>query len=298
MSEKSRITKTQLLLILAGVVVIVLILLAPTHESHLRDKMSESAHAMDEHEHEHDNDHDADTLAAAEANALDKVEVDSVLANKFEILENNAESASNDADITIWYDTLVNLSIANRLPSYAAKYAKRKAMAVPTERNWMASGDIYFKSFQLSKKKNESMLKGAIAAYEKVLEIDPKNLDAKTSLGVAYVEGASVLGEMPMKGIGLLQEVLNSDPKNVNALTNMGYFAIQSGQYDKAIERFRTVLEIEPKNAEAYIYLSDVYLSMGEKEKGIETLEKFKELQNNPLVDQQVDDYIKKIRSN
>ena len=77
----------------------------------------------------------------------------------------------------------------------------------------------------------------------------------------------------------------------------MGYFAIQSGQFDIAIERFETVLNIDPKNAEAYIYLTDIYLSQENIEKGIETLEKYKTLVNDPLVKQQVDDYIKEIKN-
>ena len=93
----------------------------------------------------------------------------------------------------------------------------------------------------------------------------------------------------------MLLEVVNKDPKNVDALTNLGYFAIQSGQYEKAIERFNTVLEIDPNNAEAFIYLTDTYLSQGEKEKGIETLEKYKALVDDPLVIQQVDAYIEEL---
>ena len=92
--------------------------------------------------------------------------------------------------------------------------------------------------------------------------------------------------------------MLNIDPENVNALTNLGYFAIQSGQYDKAIERFEKVLQIDSLNAEAYLYLTDVYLSQDEVEKGIETLEEYKKMVNDPLVKKQVDDYIKEIKTN
>ena len=195
------------------------------------------------------------------------------------------------------YDSLIHFSIKRNLPPLVAQYTEKKAMAVPTEVNWMLAGDNYFKAFRLSKDKPKELVSTAIQNYERVLELNPENLDAQTSIGVAYVEGASQLGVMPMKGIGILKEVLNKDPKNVNAITNLGYFAIQSGQYEKAIERFESVLSIDPQNAEAYIYLTDVYLSQDNVEKGIETLEKYKSLVNDPLVKKQVDDYIKEIRN-
>ena len=101
-----------------------------------------------------------------------------------------------------------------------------------------------------------------------------------------------------MKGIGMLRDVLKIDPENVDAITNLGYFAIQSGQYDKAIERFEQVLKLDPNNAEAYLYLADVYLSQGDNEKGIEYLKKYRDIMNDPIVDQRVDQYIEEIRSN
>jgi cytochrome c-type biogenesis protein CcmH/NrfG len=140
-------------------------------------------------------------------------------------------------------------------------------------------------------------VEGAIRNYEKVLELNPDNLQAQTAIGVASVEGSSQLGVMPMKGIGILKEVLNKDPENVDAMTNLGYFAIQSGQFEKAVERFEKVLSIDPQNAEAYIYLTDAYLSQEKIEKGVETLEKYKSLVDDPLVKKQVDDYIKEIKN-
>jgi tetratricopeptide (TPR) repeat protein len=80
-------------------------------------------------------------------------------------------------------------------------------------------------------------------------------------------------------------------------MTNLGYFAIQSGQFEKAVERFEEVLIIDPNNAEAYIYLTDAYLSQEKIEKGIETLEKYKSLVDDPIVIKQVEDYINEIRN-
>jgi len=287
LSSKSNTRLTQLLLILAGVVVIALILFAPERKS---DQKKEQELAVDSHEgHDH---------AEGEGHEDEVAEKPEALPEGVKELEQQAEKVSDvDTKLNL-YDSLISISIREKRPNLVAKYSKKKAMAVSTENNWMLAGDNYFKAFRLSKNQSQEMLNGAIAAYEKVQEINPDNLDAKTAIGVAYVEGASLTGQPPMRGIGILQEVLNIDPENVNALTNLGYFAIQSGQYDKAIERFEKVLQIDSLNAEAYLYLTDVYLSQDEVEKGIETLEEYKKMVNDPLVKKQVDDYIKEIKTN
>lgn len=283
------IKKSQLLLILAGVVVFILIYLAPRQESTTSAKNTEAvneSHAGHNHaEGEHlEKDDYFNKLSEEDRKYLDE-------------LSAQAEEAKDESLKSSIYDSLISFSIKRGVPPLVASYTEKKAEAIPSEANFMLAGDNFFKAFRLSSEKPKELIANAIKNYQKVLEINPNNLKAETAMGVASVEGSSQLGLMPMKGIGILKEVLNKDPKNVDALTNLGYFAIQSGQYEKAIERFETVLQIEPRNAEAYIYLTDVYLSQDKVEEGIETLEKYKSLVEDPLVKQQVDDYIKEIRN-
>lgn len=300
----SKTFKIQLLLILAGVFLALVLWLAPRHESTDDPEVTEdellTENAGENHLHDAAEDHDHPPAGSeAETNIWTKrLEENPELKVK---LENAAKQAQKIADVQSRldaYDSLIQLSIEENLPPYVALYSKKKAETVSTPNNWVMAGDRYFKAFRLSKNRSKAMLEGAVEAYQKALDMEPELLEAKTALGVAYVEGAALLGQMPMKGIGMLKEVLNIDPENVDALTNLGYFAIQSGQYEKAIERFEQVLSIDPRNAEAYLYLTDVYLSQGKKEKGIETLEQYKSLMDDPLVNQQVDRYIKEIRSN
>ena len=119
-----------------------------------------------------------------------------------------------------------------------------------------------------------------------------------TSLGVCYVEGASALGQPPMKGVGMLKNVLQIDPKNIDALINLGYFSTKSGQYDKAIERYNQVLEIDPEFSDAYLYLSDVYLQMGKNEEAANYLEEFMRFIDAPEGRKELEIYIEKIRNN
>ena len=270
--------KLQLLLILAGVLVGILLYFAPRQEGSAEDTMvSKVEETHDEHEG-----HDHSDLSEKE------LELSAQQTELIESLEKRAEQVSDLETKLVLYDSLIEYSLKNKFAPLVAKYTEEKAKLVATETNWMLAGDNYFKAFRLSKNQSKPMALKALSSYEEVLALNPENLDAQTAKGVVYVEASQALGEMPMKGIGILQEVLNKDPKNINALTNLGYFAIQSGQFEKAIERFETILLIDPENAEAYLYLTDIYLSQDDKKKGIETLEKYKSLVKDPLVKKQV----------
>ena len=60
-----------------------------------------------------------------------------------------------------------------------------------------------------------------------------------------------VSGENPMEGILALRALAESDPPNVDAVVWLGIFGIQSGQLDKARERFSEALTLEPGHLEA-----------------------------------------------
>lgn len=70
---------------------------------------------------------------------------------------------------------------------------------------------------------------------------------------VALVQGAS-----PMEGIMKLREILEKDSTNVEAILYMGLFSVQSGQLDKARERFESVLQYEPEQLDAHWQLGQL----------------------------------------
>ncbi len=282
----SKANRQKLLIIAAGFLIGVLLVLAPDRKSDAVDANEDAAEMEHDHDHEIEASESSDFFAM---DSLDQVFVDEQL--------RAIESSDNLDQQFALYDSLIKFGVRNNYPPLIAKLSERKAQLKPTEVNWMLAGDNYFKAFRLSKNQDADMIGKAIEGYKKVLSINPDNLAAETAIGVAYVEGAAQMGEMPMKGIGILKEVLNKDPENIDALTNLGYFAIQSGQYEKAVERFETVLSIDPNHAEAYIYLTDIYLSQDQVDKGIETLEKYKSMVKDPLVKQQVSEYITEIRN-
>lgn len=63
---------------------------------------------------------------------------------------------------------------------------------------------------------------------------------------------AKVSGETPMEGILELRQLAESTPPNLDAVMWLGRFSVQSGQLDKARERFNQVIDATPDRVEAY----------------------------------------------
>ena len=90
----------------------------------------------------------------------------------------------------------------------------------PALKNWMAV------------RKPEICLKGRLA-------LNPDNDSTKIGLGATYIFGST--GAEPqevMKGIQQILEVARRDSLNMYAQFMLGLGGIESGQFDKAIERF------------------------------------------------------------
>jgi tetratricopeptide (TPR) repeat protein len=168
----------------------------------------------------------------------------------------------------------------------AALYEEQLAEAENTYAAWLKAGDNFTEAYQ---NVTDSLLQPglvgkAINAYQQALAKDSTGLDARTGLGIAYVSGSM----NPMQGIQLLKGVTDEDPKNVKANTSLGLFSIKTGQFDKAIERFKTVLSVK-EGPEAWFYLASCYESLGQKQEAINAYLKSKELAADPGLSRYVD---------
>lgn len=97
-----------------------------------------------------------------------------------------------------------------------------------------------------------------------------------------------------MAGIAILREVVAKEPKNVEANKTLGLFSLQSRQFDKAIDRFKTVIEQKP-DAESYFYLATGYENIGMKSDAIAAFQKSKELASDPSLSQFIDKRIEEL---
>ena len=129
--------------------------------------------------------------------------------------------------------------------------------------------------------------------YQKAVDKDAKNVDAKIQLAACFVEE----GKDPMKGIGMLREVEKTDSNNVKLQLTFAFFSVKSQQWDKAIKRFNKVLEIDPLYIEAYLHLADAYEQQGQTNKTIEMLQKYASLTEDAMAKQEVLKYIEQLKS-
>ena len=103
---------------------------------------------------------------------------------------------------------------------------------------------------------------------------DAEQLTALPTEAVATddpVEAAvqKVSGENPMEGILALRALAESNPPNVDAVVWLGIFGIQSGQLDKARERFSEALTLEPGHLEATWQLAMLDMEEGAYDRAV-----------------------------
>jgi tetratricopeptide (TPR) repeat protein len=100
-----------------------------------------------------------------------------------------------------------------------------------------------------------------------------------------------------MEGIQMLRNIAEKDPKNTQAQFYLGIFSLQTGQFEKAKERFETVLNIEPNSLEAHLYYSDALAQLGETESAIKELETASGLTDNEELKNQINKRIEQLKN-
>nr|MBC7613280.1 tetratricopeptide repeat protein [Pseudopedobacter sp.] len=220
-----------------------------------------------------------------------KQSINASLAADIEKLEAQLKNTSGSDAIKIQEEIAKKWDDVNQ-PAPAAFAYEAIAEVQPTYENWLIAGDRFTDGYQNFRDTTATagLLNKAINAYNKALEINPNSLDAKTGLGTAYVKGT----QNPMQGIQLLLGVVKEDPKNVRANMNLGLFSMKSGQFQKAVDRFKTVNEVKP-SPEAWFYLATSYENLGQKSEAILAYQKAKELAADPSLTQFVDNKIKEL---
>lgn len=233
----------------------------------------------------------AANLSVEEVSETAKSALDANLARQINDLETELESAAPEAKLKVEKELAQKWDDVNQ-PAPAALYSEQVAQAESSFPNWLKTGDLFTAAYQNTQDSTMQpvLVQKAINAYQKALSIQPSSLDAKTGLGAAYVSGTN----NPMEGIQLLLGVVKEDPKNIKANLNLGLFSMRSGQYDKAVNRFKTVIDQKP-DPEAWFYLASSYENLGMKSEAIAAYEKSKELSGDPGLSNFVDQKVKEL---
>lgn len=271
-----KLNKTQIAVVSGALVLIVLLLLANTKLLPKEEAVS-SEHA------------NPNMLAFTK---MVQTAIDGLGAEDKKAVQKLDEAIKTSTDKKLAFENMVNMWDSLRNPSVAAYYMEQASEASPTESNWMEAANRYYAATRFVAEAERPLLfNKAIDCFNHVLELNPKNLDAKINLASCYVEGSPD----PMKGIGMLREIEKTDSNNVNLQLNFAFFSERSGQWDKAIARFEKVLKIQPDFIEAYLHLADAYQQKGDKAKAIESLKKYVTLVDDVKIKTEVQDYINKL---
>jgi len=192
----------------------------------------------------------------------------------------------------IFADSLSNLYAKAGKFDSAAWFAEEASKFFNTTESRIKAGDHYYQaySFALDQAKQNQLAGKAREFFEKVLAADPKNLDVKTKLAMTYVSTS------PMQGVTMLREVLAEDPKNETALLNMGMLSIQSGQYERAVERLEELVKVNPNHTQGQLLLGIALMNTGNKAKAKQQFEKVKQMDKDPAVQATVDSYLKDLK--
>ena len=270
--------KTQIGLLITAVVLFVLLFLVPkTHSGELEAKVSDSKPTETVESIE-----TFITMATKSLKPEEKSKYDALLA-----------SAKN-SKVDTAYVPVVEFWDKQKRPDFASYFVEQIAEKKQTSLAYSKAGDRYYYSVRFIKDNNEipALYQSAIRCYEKAIEKDAKNIDAKIQLAACFVED----GKDPMKGIGLLREVEKTDSNNVKLQLTFAFFSVKSQQWDKAIKRFNKVLVIDPLYIEAYLHLADAYEQQGQTNKTIEMLEKYASVTDDAMAKKEVLKYIEQLK--
>lgn len=199
------------------------------------------------------------------------------------------QSNSPNQKNAIFADSLRTLYTQAGQFDSAAWFAGQAATFFNTPESFLNAGNSYYEaySFAMEPAKQEQLAEQTRTWLGKTIEADPKNLEAKTKIGMTYFTSN------PPQGVALLREVLAEDPKNEFALYNMGMLGIQSRQYDRAIERLEELKAVNPNHIQGALMLGIAYQNKGLKDKARQQFELVKKLDKDPAVQATADSYLK-----
>lgn len=230
------------------------------------------------------------TFSPAELAEAEKQNINPSLLVEIEEIEKElAESPGDTALLKKLAGKWEELNISNVSGLYYMELAEKQ----PTAANWLKAGDQLRNGYKSAADtlQQSFLVDKALISYRNALELAPENLEAQTGLGAVTVEGTPA----PMKGIQLLLGVVEKDPGNAPANLTLGKFSMQTGQYEKARDRFLTVVENQP-GGEVYFYLGEAYRQLGEKEKAIAAYETTKRYIVDPQFTAMIDNIIKELK--
>lgn len=116
----------------------------------------------------------------------------------------------------------------------------------------------------------------ARAAYERVVAIDPRHVDAHVNLGRILHEGG-----VPLAAEKHYRAALALEPDHAVAVFNLGVALEDLGRMTDAVALYEKAIALDPDNADAHYNLAGIYERRGDKAAAVRHLTVCKRLQSS-----------------
>ena len=132
-----------------------------------------------------------------------------------------------------------------------------------------------------------------IAEAEKIVSVDPKNLQAWVALANDYFDT-----DQAQKAVNAYGKALELGPANPNLLTDQGVMYRRLGQFDKAITNFEKAQQLDPKHLQSLYNLGVVYAAdLKKNDKAIETWNKYLTIDSSSASAMQIKGMIEQVKA-
>lgn len=175
-------------------------------------------------------------------------------------------------------DSLAAFWIRKNNPIMACKALEDRALLTDRPFYYEKAFDMYLGAVEVAEPETSSLLLSALREFAlEALKKDSLMPSAQIALAVAEVRESGT----PMQGIIRLKRLLERDPANRKAWVQLGHFSVMSGQWDKALDRYRAAWNAGPEDASIAFYLADTYARMGRNDSARLWLQKVSRLEAN-----------------
>lgn len=281
--------KQQLLLVGAGFLLLIgLYFFGNTIPPQKKPETAGNTHTQ----HDHENEISSEKLILQAKEKLNASQIKKVTA-----LENSVKRGDiKQQQLSAYKQLALYWGDSIRLFEPFAYYTAEAAKLENSEKNLTFAAHLFLNSLKTEQKPamQHWLATNAKDLFSRALALNPNNDSSKIGIGACYIFGN--LSDNPMEGISLIREVVQRDSNNMFGQFILGLGGIKSGQFDKAIERFRIVLKNEPDNLEAMLNLAEIYDRKGEKVEAVNWYKKVKSKVNNPDAQQELDTRIKALQ--
>lgn len=144
-------------------------------------------------------------------------------------------------------------------PAVAGSYAEMVAEWFPSAEAWSIAGTTFGQAIPQKEdaKVREFAANHAITAFENAVSLAPDEWTNKLNLALVLTDVPPQ--DNPMKGVKMLLELNKNYPDNARILFHLGRLAIQTGQFEKAVERLEKSLKLDDAQPQIYCLLERAY---------------------------------------